>query len=127
MRQGTEAEEESKIWGSERITIPSLGEGVPAYNLFATQHPIEQPPAVVSSDKPPVEFTGVLLTLIRLQEQKTDFLITVNVPHIRGEYCLSEVDLEGQHPGALLETAKEHRQTLLQSFYIEDWGLLVPE
>jgi hypothetical protein len=36
-----------------------------------------------------------MLTLIRLVDQETDMLVTINVPHVPGSYEAGSVDLEG--------------------------------
>jgi len=67
-------------------------EGTPAYTLIATQ----TPPLPTSSGGAPSsapDFTAIVLTLIRLEKESTDVLITINVPHIRGEYSEEDVDL----------------------------------
>lgn len=40
------------------------------------------------------DFTALILTLLRLEKEQTDVLITINVRHIKGEYDEDEVDLE---------------------------------
>lgn len=73
------------------------------------------------------EFTGILLILIRLAEQKTDIVVSVNVPHIPGEYKKEDVDLESQKMGPHLEAGLKFRQRILESFEVKDWGLFVNE
>lgn len=127
VREDTESEEETQIWESGKVVIPHLGGEVPAYSMFATQSPRVQPPAAARSGKPPVVFTGILMTLIRLEKQKTDLIISVNVPHAQGEYNPDDVDPVAQKPGPLLTIARLHQQKLLESFKIEDWGLFVED
>ena len=127
VREGTESEEESQVWECKRITVPSLGAEVPAYSLFATQRPRIQPPAAARSGKPPVDFTGILMTLIRLEKQKTDFVIAVNVPHAQGEYNPDDIDPVANKIGPLLEAAQQHQHKVLETFKIEEWDLFVQE
>ena len=127
VREGTESEEESKIWESGRITVPGLGAEVPAYNLFATQNPQAQPPAAARSGKPPVDFTGILMTLIRLESRKTDLVFCVNVPHAQGEYDAAEIDFGARKVGRQLAAAEEYQTKVLESLKIEDWSLFVQE
>ena len=127
VREGTEVEEETKVWETKKVNIPSLGPGVIVYSLFASQRPHSQPPAAANSGKPRIDFTGILFTMIRLEKQKTDFLISINVPHAQGEYDPEQLDFEALKPGPLLATAKQHHEKILQSFKIEDWSLFVQE
>lgn len=80
----------------------------------------------MASAKAP-DFTGILLTLLRLPQQKTDIVITINVPHAPGEYDAQEVDPATGKNGRLLTAALEHRDRILQTFAIEDWGLFVQD
>lgn len=92
----------------------------PAYTLIATQ----TPNASHSSDQSSApDFTALTLTLLRLEEQDTDILITINVPHIRGEYDAEEVDLELGKQGKLIGDAVEIAARIWETFVIKDWGL----
>ena len=90
---------------------------IPAYTLIATQTPPPQP-----GSKSP-DFTAIVLTLIRLEEDKTDILITINVPHIKGEYSAEEVDMQVGKQGKLIENAVEYAARIWETFKIKDWGL----
>ena len=127
VREGTEVEEETKIWEKKKVIIPSLGSGVAAYSLLATQRPRRQHTAAASSGKPRVDFTGIFFTMIRLRKQKTDLLISLNVPHAQGEYDPEQLDLGALRPGPMLATAQQHHEKILQSFQVEDWNLFVQE
>jgi hypothetical protein len=63
------------------------------------------------------------MTLLRLEKEKTDILITINVPHIKGEYDESEVDLELGRQGKLIGNAVEYSARIWSTFKIKDWGL----
>lgn len=103
--------------------MPPKRSETPAYTLFATH---DSPTDRVESAKAP-DFTGILLTLIRLVDQKTDIVITINVPHAPGEYDGAEVDPATGKNGRLLSAAIEHRDRILQSFEVRDWDLFIQE
>ncbi|KAK6397516.1 hypothetical protein LTR65_006493 [Meristemomyces frigidus] len=71
------------------------------------------------------EFVGILLTMIRLVEQKTDLIIAINVPHVAGTYDEAEVDLAGGKYGKLIEAAMGLREKVVETLEIRDWGLFV--
>lgn len=93
----------------------------PAYTLFATSTP---PASAVAKAKAP-DFTGILLTLVRLEKQATDIVISINAPHAPGEYDKHEVDPATGKNGKLLEAATKYRERILQTFEIKDWDLFV--
>lgn len=64
-----------------------------------------------------------MLNLIRLEREQTDVLITINVPHIKGEYSEEDVDLELGKQGKLIGDAVEYAARIWESFRIRDWGL----
>jgi hypothetical protein len=68
-----------------------------------------------------------MLALVRLEQQKTDILIAVNVPHIPGQYDPAEVDPEKAMHGALLQQAIDYRSEIMSTFEIKDWNLFVQE
>jgi hypothetical protein len=63
------------------------------------------------------------LTLLRLEKELSDVLITVNVPHIKGEYDEEEVDLELGKQGQLIGDAVEFAAKIWGSFAVKDWNL----
>jgi hypothetical protein len=73
------------------------------------------------------DFTGTLLTLVRLQKQKTDLLLVVNVPHIPNEYHKDDIDLEAGKVGQLIEDGMKIREKILETFEVNDYGLFVNE
>jgi hypothetical protein len=73
------------------------------------------------------DFTGTLLTLVRLEKQKTDLLLVVNVPHIPGEYDKEGIDLEAGQVGKLIEDGVKIRERVLETFEVKDYGLFVNE
>ena len=103
------------------LTKPSSG--TPAYTLFATS-----PPDAKQKGRPnEPKFIGIILALIRLEQQKTDILIAVNVPHVPGQYDPAEVDPEKAKHGALLQKAINYRSEILSTLEIKDWNLFVQE
>ncbi|KAK5126300.1 hypothetical protein LTR85_010536 [Meristemomyces frigidus] len=114
-----------RVWEEgRRVEFGKLPPGTPAYTLFATS-----PPGVKQrgrANEP--DFVAILLTMIRLVEQKTDLLIAVNVPHVAGSYVKDDVDLaEGRFEGPLMEMARALRGRLVETFEVRDWGLFVQE
>lgn len=73
------------------------------------------------------DFVGICLTLVRLVEQNTDIVITINVPHVANEYDKATVDPARAMYGPLLETAIEYRRKILESFEIKDWDLFIQD
>lgn len=94
-------------------------EELPAYTLIATQTPHVDPRARSSAP----DFTAIILTLLRLEKEATDVLVTINVPHIKGEYDEDEVDLELGKQGKLIGDAVEYAAKVWESFKIRDWKL----
>jgi hypothetical protein len=94
-------------------------EDIPAYTLIATQTPHPDP----ESRTPAPDFTAIVLNLIRLEKESTDILITINVPHIKGEYDEEEVDLQLGKQGKMIEDAVEYAAKIWETFKIKDWNL----
>lgn len=98
-------------------------QGTPAYTLFATS-----PPGSKQRGRPnEPDFVGILLTMVRLEQQKTDIIIAINVPHIAGQYDKAEVDPEAGKQGGLLEVATQYRNKVMGTFEIKDWELFVQD
>lgn len=97
--------------------------GTPAYTLLATSPPGEKMRG--RANEP--EFVGILMTLVRLEAQKTDLVIAINVPHLSGQYDRASIDPEGGKYGALLEAGRKVREKILESFEVKDWGLFVQD
>ncbi|KAI1117853.1 hypothetical protein F5Y14DRAFT_402237 [Nemania sp. NC0429] len=116
-----------KLWSTTSTQFSKLDEDIPAYTLLATLSP-QAPPSTEaegSSAPPPSapDFTAIILTLVRLEREQTDLLITVNVPHIRGEYDVDDVDLELGKQGRLIGDAVDYAARIWESFTVKDWGL----
>ena len=63
------------------------------------------------------------MTLIRLEKQKTDLVICINVPHVTDEYDKDVIDFEKGNLGGLVEKAVRYRDKVLETLRITDWGL----
>jgi hypothetical protein len=100
-----------------------LSPNTPVYNLVATSPPGAKQQG--RANEP--DFVAILLTLIRLEGQKTDILVTINVPHVAGEYEPESVDLEHGKQGALFEKAGKYRERVLETFEVREWGLFGEE
>jgi len=50
-------------------------------------------------------------------------LVTINVPHIKGEYTEEEIDMQMGKQGKLIENAVEYAAKIWETFKIKDWGL----
>jgi hypothetical protein len=59
------------------------------------------------------------LLLLRLKEQSTDIMITINIPHYKDEYEKAE---EGQET-RLMKDSKLVREKMLETFKVVEWGL----
>ena len=58
-----------------------------------------------------------------MEKEKTDVLITINVPHIKGEYDEEEIDLELGRQGQLIGDAVEYASKIWGTFRVRDWNL----
>ncbi|KAI0150632.1 Mog1p/PsbP-like protein [Xylariaceae sp. FL1272] len=118
-----------KVWNTTPTQFSRLDTDIPAYTLIATLSPPNQPPssqstAGDSSQRPnSPDFTAMILTLVRLEHEKTDILITINVPHIRGEYDEDDVDLQLGKQGKLIGDAVDYASRIWETFKVKDWGL----
>lgn len=96
---------------------------IPAYTLISTQTPKVSSSSSSREQTSAPDFTAIVMTLLRLEKEKTDILITVNVPHIKGEYDEEDVDLELGKQGKLIGDAVEYSARIWETFRIKDWGL----
>jgi len=120
-----------RVWNSSETEFSNLP-NVAAYTLFATVTPPEKDADERGKEKEkererqrdssPV-LTAILLTLLRLEREKTDVIVTVNVPHIKGEYDEEDVDFEMGKTGTLIGTAVSHTSKVWATFKINDYGL----
>ncbi|KAK5625487.1 hypothetical protein RRF57_001203 [Xylaria bambusicola] len=115
-----------KVWNTTPTQFSKLDEDIPAYTLIATLAPHGLPSkegesAAARGNAP--DFTAMVLTLLRLEREHTDILITINVPHIRGEYDEEDVDLQLGKQGQLIGDAVEYASRIWETFKVKDWGL----
>lgn len=93
--------------------------------MIATMAP--KPPRTDGDDKARAaaspDFTAMILTMVRLEREKTDLLITINVPHIKGEYNEEDVDLELGRQGKLIGDAVDYAAKIWETFKVKDWHL----
>ncbi|PFH63304.1 hypothetical protein XA68_14956 [Ophiocordyceps unilateralis] len=108
-----------KIWNTAETEFTRLESKPPAYTLIATQTP--NVVSRVQASAP--DFTAIIMTVLRLERCKTDILITINVPHIKGEYDEGDVDLELGKQGKLMGNAVEYSASIWESLKIKDWSL----
>ncbi|KAK1831189.1 hypothetical protein QBC39DRAFT_352000 [Podospora conica] len=111
-----------KVWNTTETSFSHLDTSIPAYTLIATQTP-NKPKGGGDERAGAPDFTALILTLLRLEREKTDVLITINVPHIKGEYDEDEVDLELGKQGKLIGDAVEYAARIWSSLDVKDWGL----
>ena len=78
------------------------------------------------------KFVHVFLTLIRLEQQMTDMLVVLNVPHVPGgpeaaaREAGEEVDFEKGIWGSAIEEGREVLGEVLKGLEVRDWGLFGP-
>jgi hypothetical protein len=116
-----------KVWNTTETQFSHLGEDTPAYTLIATQTPRAPSDHDDPRQNSAPDFTALILTLLRFEKQKTDVLITINVPHIKGEYDEDEVDLALGKQGELIGDAVEYAARIWETFKVKDWGLFGAE
>ena len=59
--------------------------------------------------------------LLRLKEQGTDLMVSVNIPHYPGEYEKSKNGEDEVTP--LMKEGELMKDKILESFEIKEWGL----
>jgi hypothetical protein len=80
---------------------------------------IQTPDAPTNPNRKTPEFVYIHLLLLRLKEQSTDIMITINIPHYKDEYEKAE---EGQET-ILMKDSKLVREKILETFKVLEWGL----
>ncbi|EME39846.1 hypothetical protein DOTSEDRAFT_74672 [Dothistroma septosporum NZE10] len=111
---------QTRLYSSGTAVLASMP-GTPVLTLLATSPPGEKRRG--RANEP--EFVGILMALIRLEAQKTDVVVTVNVPHLPGSYEKAGLRVEEGRYGPLLEAAQVVKDKVLGSFEVRDWGLFV--
>jgi hypothetical protein len=122
-----------RVWNSSETEFTQLP-NIAAYTLLATITPPgkdgdkdgkgkeKEKEKERGRDKSPA-LTAIILTLLRLKREKTDIIITVNVPHIKGEYDEEDVDFEMGKTGTLIGTAVNYTSKVWETFTIKDYRL----
>ncbi|KAJ2896590.1 Ran-interacting Mog1 protein [Zalerion maritima] len=132
---GEEESQNLRLWNTTETKITRLSSSIPAYTCIATTPQEDSKKGSSSSSsassggKQPANlvFTALILTLIRLEKTNTDIVITINVPHIKGEYDEADVDLELGNRGRLIGNAVEHAAKIWESLRIKNMGLFGKE
>ncbi|KAK6069612.1 ran guanine nucleotide release factor [Seiridium cupressi] len=109
-----------KVWNTTPTLFSRLDEDIPAYTLIATMAP---KPTAEKERRSSPDFTALIMTLVRLERESTDILITINVPHIKGEYDEDDIDLELGRQGKLIGDAVDYAAKIWETFKVKDWGL----
>ncbi|KAK0516879.1 hypothetical protein JMJ35_000034 [Cladonia borealis] len=117
---------------SENIQLPKFPPNTPTLSLTATTHPA--PPAPGATLRPhTATHTDIHFTLIRLVEQGTDIIVTLNVPHIPGE-TEDENNNTGDKEGVVAKRKIEREkhmteawEGIVKSLEVRDWSLFGAE
>ncbi|PWW72524.1 Mog1p/PsbP-like protein [Tuber magnatum] len=115
------------VVSKETITLPKMADK-PTYMITGT----------VSSrpSEDPEYFVGILMTLVRLSQQTTDVLITVNVPFNTSELVRAEKYLVSPRAGTtagggeksqMLRLGMAVLEGVLREFEVLDWGLFLED
>lgn len=143
----------AKIWGKRAVLLLNLSVTTsssspltqniltktnspdkPAYEVIGTVSARPNDPPTL-----PPTFIAILMTIIRLEQQKTDIVVTINVPFddpevVRREKCIaspvytgSDIDSENGDRSELLKFGMQVASEVVGNFKILDWGLFVPE
>ncbi|KAH7085633.1 hypothetical protein BKA63DRAFT_560271 [Paraphoma chrysanthemicola] len=105
--------DETTVLKQEKCVFKNLGDKL-ALGLTFNQTPAPAPPG----RKTP-EFVYIHLLLLRLKEQGTDIMVTVNIPHYKGEY---EEAKKGKET-ALMKDSGAIREKVLETLKVVEWGL----
>jgi len=111
-----------RVWNTAETTFSSVGMEFPAYTLLATQTPKSAMKADQSQNDPLV-LTAIILSLLRLEKESTDILVTISVPHIKGEYDEDDVDMELGKTGTLIGRAVGYAGRVWETLAIKNWRL----
>ncbi|KAL1898648.1 hypothetical protein Cpir12675_001852 [Ceratocystis pirilliformis] len=101
-----------QVWNKKATSFNHLN------SLIAT----DTPPQNDHSIKGPV-FTGLIMILLRLENKGTDILITINVPHVKGEYDEFQIDLQAGKQGSKIKQAIQFADQIRETFDIKDYAL----
>ncbi|KAI9788619.1 MAG: hypothetical protein M1816_006765 [Peltula sp. TS41687] len=115
----------ARVRGTSLARVDNLPEDTPVYTLFATiQNQDQAQREERQAQQQTQTLTVILLILVRLVAQRTDVVVSINVPHV----CVEENknndddddDLLG---GPQLEEAVRMRDEVLRTLRVRDWSL----
>ncbi|PHH56234.1 Ran guanine nucleotide release factor [Ceratocystis fimbriata CBS 114723] len=115
---GEDSKGNIQVWDKKATSFNHLNSKYPCYSLIAT----DTPPQNDYSNRGPV-FTGLIMILLRLENKDTDILITINVPHVKGEYDEFEIDLQAGKQGSKIKQAIQFADQIRETFDIKDYAL----
>lgn len=144
----------AKMWSKSAVSLPKLqvpspsdaptaredadqpthSPNNPSYHVIGTvsARPTDMPTV-------PPTFTAILMTIVRLEQQATDIVVTINVPFddpkvVETEKCIAspvyggdDIDPDNGHKSELLGLGMNVSAEVIGSFRIVDWGLFVVE
>ncbi|KAI4204642.1 MAG: hypothetical protein LQ350_000957 [Teloschistes chrysophthalmus] len=116
-------QDSSRVWRTDIASLPHLPPNTPILTLLATTTP---PPTTNGNTRALTPtFVAILLTLIRLEPQSTDLIVTVNIPHIPGhqEPTDGAVNFEEGKLGSLVQEGVKIRDEVWRTLEVKDWGL----
>jgi len=108
--------------GGLHDTLGSMSD-IPVHSVLA----IVKPAGSNVHESRRVDFTAIIMMLVRLDKVGTDFLVFINVPHVAGEYPVEEVDLAAKKWGPLVSSAGLVKKEIQKSLKIVNWGLFDEE
>jgi hypothetical protein len=92
-------------------------------SIMATVFPIKN----IMHEGKHLDFTAVIMTIIRLEKVGTDMMIFINIPHFDGRYSKDKCRLAEKALGPDIELGIKWREEILKTVKIVDWGLFGEE
>ncbi|KAL8641339.1 MAG: hypothetical protein Q9228_001835 [Teloschistes exilis] len=116
-------QDSSRIWRTDIANLPHLPPNTPCLTLLATTTPSPATNGNTRALTPTL--VAILLTLIRLEPQSTDLIVTVNIPHIPGhqEPTDGSVNFEEGKFGSMVQEGVRVRDEVWRTLEVKDWGL----
>ncbi|KAF3004865.1 hypothetical protein E8E13_005669 [Curvularia kusanoi] len=109
-------EDSTNILAQGRAAMAKLSDK-PLYTLQF----IQTPPSNTNPNRKVPDLVYIHLMLLRLKEQDTDLMISVNIPHYPGEY---EKPKDGENGiTQLMRDSEMIKDRILETFEIKEWGL----
>ncbi|EAT80644.1 hypothetical protein HBI56_203880 [Parastagonospora nodorum] len=106
----------TNILQQEKVTFGK--DGVKEKNAMGLTF-IQTPAPPTDPRRKTPEFVYIHLLLLRLKEQDTDIMATINIPHYKDEYEKAEPGEETN----LMKDSKAIREKVLGTFEVKEWGL----